>query len=112
MSADEQRPARYAMKLPVVLQLEAGPAEVMAETRDISAQGLLLRMSPAPPVGMKISLTITLPEEITLTENIIVRCKGRITRVEEAVAGEQPWIAASIESYESAVTMPLPEAKS
>jgi hypothetical protein len=108
MSADEQRPARYTMKLPVLLQLDQGATEVMAETRDIGAHGLMLRMSPVPALGTHLSFTITLPEEVTLTENIIVRCKGRIIRVEESAAGEEPWIAASIDSYEGAVA----EAKS
>ncbi len=104
MSVTEQLPVRFAIKMPMplTLQFESGTAEVQAEIRDLSGHGIFFFLSPAPPVGAEFTFTITLSEDITLTENIRLSCKGRVIRVEESETGEPPYIAASIESYDSA----------
>jgi hypothetical protein len=40
-------------------------------------------MESSLDVGSPIEFTLTLPPEITLTESIRVRCKGRVVRVED-----------------------------
>jgi|SRR5579883_2205073 len=105
MSVSERFPARFAIKIPMPVALQLGPEaeEVKAEVRDMSAHGIFFFLSPPPAVGTEFSFTITLSEEITLTEDIRIRCKGRVTRVEVPGPGQPPCVSASIESYDSAI---------
>jgi hypothetical protein len=43
---------------------------------------------------------LTLPPEITLTESIRVRCKGRVVRVESGTPANKLAVAAVIDEYE------------
>ena len=91
------------MPMPVKLKFESSSSDVTAEVCDLSAHGIFFLLNPAPLVGAQFTFTITLSEEITLTETIRLSCKGRVTRVEESEAGQPPRVTANIESYESAV---------
>jgi hypothetical protein len=43
---------------------------------------------------------LTLPPEITLTESIRVRCKGKVVRVDNTLADAKVPVAAVIDEYE------------
>jgi hypothetical protein len=43
---------------------------------------------------------MTLPPEITLTESIRVRCKGKVVRVDDSLADAKFPVAAVIDEYE------------
>jgi hypothetical protein len=96
----EQRTSRrFALKLPVSIRCEDGRLkEVPAETRDLSAQGVFFYAGSVVSEGSKVEFTLTLPPEITLTESIRVRCRGRVVRIDH----EHPktGIAAIIEQYD------------
>ena len=96
----EQRTSRrFALKLPVSIRCEDGKLkEVPAETRDLSAQGVFFYAGSVVSEGSKVEFTLTLPPEITLTESIRVRCRGRVVRIDH----EHPktGIAAIIEQYD------------
>src|SRR5437764_12517660 len=97
----EQRTSRrFVLKLPVSIRCEDGKVqEVPAETRDVSAQGVFFSTGSKLSHGSKVEFTLTLPPEITLTESIRVRCRGRVVRFEEALP-HQTGIAAIIEQYD------------
>ena len=87
------------LKLPVSIRCEDGKVqEVPAETRDVSAQGVFFYCGSKLSHGSKVEFTLTLPPEITLTESIRVRCRGRVVRIDDM--RPQTGIAAIIEQYD------------
>jgi hypothetical protein len=97
--ADQRTSRRFALKLPVSIRCEDGKLrEVPAETRDLSAQGVFFYTGTDVSQGSKVEFTLTLPPEITLTESIRVRCRGRVIRIDHA--DPRTGIAAIIEQYD------------
>lgn len=71
-----------------------------AQTRDVSARGICFFVDSSMAVGASIEFTFTLPPEITLTESIRVRCKGKVVRVDEGNPDHKVAVAAVIDEYE------------
>ena len=97
----EKRAARrFALQIPVAVSRNgSGKHNEDAQVRDVSARGICLYLdSPIQP-GSPIAFTLTLPPEITLTENIRVQCKGRVVRTEPGAQEGKISAAAVIEEY-------------
>lgn len=72
---------RFPYLLPVSLWQAAASVEGVGFTQDVSSRGVFL-LTDAPLVeGSEIELTLRMPSEITLGDNMPVRCKGHILRV-------------------------------
>ena len=97
----ERREARrFTMNLPLrVLPREAKDHELMAHTRDLSYQGLYFLTDASFEVGNEIDFVITLPEQVTQSTDVNIRCQGKIVRVEPSENG-RVGIAAKIARYE------------
>jgi len=92
---------RFALRLPVsVTYSDDGAQEEAAQTRDVSARGICFYVDSAIAAGSAIEFTLVLPPEITLTESIRVRCKGKVVRVDNSSADDKVAVAAVIEEYE------------
>jgi PilZ domain len=92
---------RFALRLPVsVSYSQTGGQEKAAQTRDVSARGICFYLDSAIATGSPIEFTLTLPPEITLTESIRVKCKGRVVRVDDTTTGGKVAVAAVIDEYE------------
>jgi hypothetical protein len=92
---------RFALRLPVsVTYTNHGPQEKDAQTRDVSARGICFYLDEAIAAGSGIEFTLTLPPEITLTEAIRVRCKGKVLRVDAMPTNGKMAVAAVIDEYE------------
>ena len=92
---------RFALRLPVsVTYSDDGAQEKAAQTRDVSARGICFYVDSAIAAGSAIEFTLVLPPEITLTESIRVRCKGKVVRVDNSSAEDKVAVAAVIEEYE------------
>lgn len=91
---------RFALRLPVTVRSGDNGPERDAQTRDVSARGICFYLDSAIQAGSNIDFTLTLPPEITLTESIRVRCKGRVLRVEGGPVNGKMAVAAVIEEYE------------
>jgi hypothetical protein len=90
---------RFALRLPVaVTYSENGSQQKNAQTRDVSARGICFYVDSAIAPGSAIEFTLTLPPEITLTESIRVRCKGKVVRVDDGDG--KVAVAAVIDEYE------------
>jgi len=88
---------RFAFNLPVSLRDVATAAEGLGFTQDLSSRGAFLFTDMALREGAEIELTLKMPAEITLGDNMRVRCRGRVLRiVKPAANGWKP--AASAES--------------
>jgi hypothetical protein len=97
---DKRATRRFALRLPVSVHYGANEAEHTAQTRDVSARGICFYVDSAIQAGSAIDFTLTLPPEITLTESIRVRCKGRVVRVEGGSPASKIAVAAVIDEYE------------
>jgi hypothetical protein len=96
---EKRNTRRFALRLPVTVNQNGG-GEQTAQTRDVSARGVCFYMDSSVAAGSQIEFTLTLPPEITLTESIRVRCKGKVVRVEDGDSSEKVAVAAVIDEYE------------
>jgi hypothetical protein len=96
---EKRNTRRFALRLPVTVNQNGGSGET-AQTRDVSARGVCFYMDSSVEVGSQIEFTLTLPPEITLTESIRVRCKGKVVRMEERDSNDKVVVAAVIDEYE------------
>jgi len=99
--AEKRSTRRFALRLPVSVNY-AGETTVAlpAQTRDVSARGICFFLDAPLNAGSAIEFTLTLPPEITLTESIRVRCKGKVVRVDDGLADAKVPVAAVIDEYE------------
>jgi hypothetical protein len=97
---------RFEFHLPVAVKLAGSGKEGLGFTQDISARGAFFYSDVLVQAGDSIELTLVMPSEITLGENMRVRCRGRVMRVVTPAAGEKLGGAASLQGYEY-----LPEAE-
>ena len=97
---DKRSTRRFPLRLPLSVRYGEGEPEHEAQTRDVSARGICFFVESGIQAGSPIDFTLTLPPEITLTESIRVRCKGRVVRVEGGVPPGKMAVAAVIEEYE------------
>jgi len=92
---------RFALRLPVSVNFaDNGTQEKTAQTCDVSALGICFYVDSQIEAGSVIEFTLTLPPEITLTESIRVRCKGKVVRVDQATPDGKVAVAAVIDEYE------------
>ncbi len=97
--AEKRATRRFALRLPVSVNQNGSPA-MSAQTRDVSARGICFYLEAPLAHGSDVEFTLTLPPEITLTESIRVRCKGKVVRVEPELADTKVPVAAVIDEYE------------
>jgi hypothetical protein len=74
---------RFAFNLPVSLLDVATSAEGLGFTQDLSSRGVFLFTDMALSQGAEVQVTLKMPGEITLGENMRVRCRGRILRIDK-----------------------------
>lgn len=98
----EQRATRrFPLRLPVTVKSPVGGVEAAALTRDVSARGVCFFLETSiVEKGTSIEFTLTLPPEITMTESIRVRCRGKVVRVDSTAFEGRTAVAAQIEKYE------------
>jgi PilZ domain len=97
----EKRAARrFALRIPVAVSRNGNNHSENAQVKDVSARGICLYLDSPIQQGSPIAFTLTLPPEITLTENIRVQCKGKIVRTEPGEQEGRVAAAAVIEEYE------------
>ena len=97
----ERREARrFTMSLPMrVLPREAKGREMNAHTRDVSYRGLYFLADANFKVGSEIEFVITLPQQVTRSGDVNIRCLGEVVRIEPTENGKAG-IAAKISRYE------------
>jgi len=72
---------RFAFNLRVSLLDITTSAEGLGFTQDLSSRGAFLFTDMALRQGAEVQLTLRMPGEITLGENMRVRCRGSILRI-------------------------------
>lgn len=93
---------RFAYNLPVSLRDMATAAEGLGFTQDLSSRGAFLFTDMALSEGAEVELTLKMPSEITLGENMRVCCRGRVLRiVKPAEKGWKPAATTDIDAGSS-----------
>jgi hypothetical protein len=93
---------RFAFNLPVSLRDLATSAEGLGFTQDLSSRGAFLFTDMPLSEGAEVELTLEMPSEITLGENMRVRCRGSVLRiVKPADNGWKPAALAGTETKSS-----------
>ncbi len=100
-AAERRGEQRFPLHLPVVLRtMSAMGIQESSVTHDISARGALFDLKYSLSEHTPVELLLTLPAEITLSEDIHVRCRAKVVRV----IGPDPQgirrIAVVIEKYD------------
>ncbi len=72
---------RFPFNLPLCLRELATAAEGLGFTQDLSSRGAFLFTDMQLNEGAEVELTLKMPSEITLGENMRVRCRGRVLRI-------------------------------
>jgi PilZ domain len=97
----ERRAAqRFDFHLPVSIRQCGSGAEELGFTQNISARGAFIYIAKQMPEGCDVELTLMMPSEITLTENMRVRCRGKVLRVSQPSASSKVGLAVHLEGYE------------
>jgi len=98
--ADRREARRFTMSLPMrVLPREAKGHELDAHTRDVSYRGLYFLADSKFEIGSEIDFVITLPQQVTQSGDVNIRCQGEVVRIEPTENG-RVGIAAKIARYE------------
>jgi PilZ domain len=76
---DMQSAVRFPIKLPISVKSKSG--DNLAETQNISANGVLFQVDSEMPVGSMVDFTISLPAEVVGADaNVQLDCRGRVVR--------------------------------
>jgi len=81
---------RFPYLLPLSLRQPGTSIEGLGFTQDLSSRVVFFFTSAPLTEGSEIELTLRMPSEITLGENMPVRCRGRILRVIRPAATATP----------------------
>jgi hypothetical protein len=104
----ERRAAqRFEFHLPVSVRLVDSGREGCGFTQNLSARGALFHTDLPMTEADAMELTLVMPSEITLAEDMRVRCRGKVLRVLSSAVGTGAEVAVQLEGYEF-----LPEAAS
>lgn len=100
MEQEKRRARRFDLSLPVTLlePIEQKPMAV-AQTKDISSNGLMLELDEEMRAGSQVVMVVTLPREITQSGPVQLRCYGNVVRNTRA-ANNRVAIAVAIERYD------------
>jgi hypothetical protein len=87
---------RFPLALPVVLS--TGENDVEAETRNVSASGVLFSLGQDLRVGSDVRFSMRMPREtLGSPQDVVVHCKGRVVRCSSS--HNEHLAAATIDEY-------------
>ena len=90
---------RFSCHVPVVIRLNAA-RDLAGCTENLSMRGAYIFTETQLSTGTMVEMTLTLPSEITLSEEMRVRCQARVLRATSADEKSKPGAAVHFESYE------------
>jgi hypothetical protein len=97
----ERRAAqRFDFHRSVSVRLSGRDREGCGFTQNLCARGALFHTDLPLCEADAIELTLVMPSEITLAENMRVRCRGRVLRVLSSAVRGRSVVAAHLERYE------------
>jgi hypothetical protein len=93
---------RFDMRLPAVVRINGqSGTDLETVTDNVSARGIFFRLPEPLALGDRLSVTLTFPPHVTLTDRVRVRFDTSVVRVEaRREPGAPVGIAAAIDAYE------------
>jgi hypothetical protein len=88
---------RFELLLPLAVHFDGRTTPGF--THDLSGRGIFFYSEAALSEGSVVELAFTMPSEITLAENMRVRCRGRVLRASASDAGGKNGVAVRLDSY-------------
>jgi PilZ domain len=92
---DRRSRERVVTQLPVRVRSSPANAELSAQTRDVSTNGVFLYTESRMTEGSDVELVLILPPELTSGEKCWVCCHAKVLRVEQG-SGKDFGVAAEI----------------
>jgi hypothetical protein len=100
----ERRAAqRFEVHLPLTVHYEG--RAVPGFIQDLSGRGIFFFAEAALPEGAIVELTFNMPSEITLAENMPVRCRGRVLRSSASPTSGQPLTNQSLANQRTGIAV-------
>ncbi len=97
---EKRRHPRIRKKVAVAVKTVNGHAEkITGETRDVSERGVFMYVGQRLPEGSEIEVVLPIPRSNDPNDDVWVRCRARVLRVEADDHGRFG-VAAILESYE------------
>ena len=90
---------RFPYQLPVALRVPGETRTGSGFTQDLSSRGAMLWTDLCLTEGQIIEMTLVMPSEITLADDMNVCCRARVMRCDH-VNGGKPAVAVHIEHYD------------
>jgi hypothetical protein len=90
---------RFPYQVPVTLRVSGESRTGSGFTQDLSSRGAMLWTDLCLAEGQMVEMTLVMPSEITLADDMNVCCRARVTRCEQAQGGK-PAVAVHIEHYD------------
>jgi hypothetical protein len=102
--ADARTGKRFPLELPIKIHKAEETGDHPGVTGNLSAAGVYIKADAALELGSNVEFEITLPPEVTgAKENVVVKCRGRVVRADEAAGSndkEPRGVACVIDSYD------------
>jgi len=89
---------RFELNLPVAIKCDERTLPGCAQ--NLSGRGIFFYTEASLPQGAVVEMTFVMPSEITLGDNMPVRCRGRVLRSAISCAGHSNGVAVAFDSYE------------
>ena len=90
---------RFPYQLAVTLRVPGETSTGSGFTQDLSSRGAMLWTDLSLAEGQMVEMTLVMPSEITLADDMNVCCRARVVRCEQAEGGK-PAVAVHIEHYD------------
>ena len=111
VSLERRAGQRFDIQIPVSLKLAGTGQQACAFTQDLSARGTFFYTDLPLAPGEEVELILVMPSEITLTENMPVRCRGTVLRAVQPSAGARVGVAVHFAGYDY-ISLPRSEDES
>ena len=102
--SDARTGKRFPLELPIKIHKAEQGGDTSGVTGNLSAAGVYIKSGAALEIGSSVEFEITLPPEVTgAKENVVVQCRGRVVRTDEATGkagGDERGVACVIDSYD------------
>jgi len=102
--SERRNARRYDLSLPIIVRIptERAAKNQNGKTRDISTRGLYFVIDQDLQAGSELDITLTLPAEVTHSNEVFVRAMGKVVRVEPRGEDDElrMGVAAVIERYD------------
>jgi PilZ domain len=90
---------RFPYQVPVTLRVPGETRTGSGFTQDLSSRGAMLWTDLSLAEGQLVEMTLVMPSEITLADDMNVCCRARVVRCDQ-VNGSKPAVAVHIEHYD------------